>query len=60
MIVHITLPEDWAEARRTGRYAVSTRGGRVWGTGGAEADAAARPGLVKLPCRQGYLTVMLA
>lgn len=26
MIVHITLPADWAEARRTGRYAVSTRG----------------------------------
>lgn len=49
MILHITLPEDWAEARRTGRYAVSTRGGRVWGTGGAEADAAARPGLVNLP-----------
>ncbi|MGS7220751.1 GNAT family N-acetyltransferase [Micrococcus luteus] len=26
MILHITLPEDWAEARRTGRYAPSTRG----------------------------------
>ncbi|MDO4239753.1 DUF952 domain-containing protein [Micrococcus sp.] len=26
MILHISLSEDWAEARRTGRYAVSTRG----------------------------------
>lgn len=26
MILHITLPEDWAQARRTGRYTVSTRG----------------------------------
>lgn len=25
MILHITLPEDWAEARRTGRYTASTR-----------------------------------
>ena len=29
MILHITLPEDWAEARRTGRYAPSTRGSVV-------------------------------
>ncbi|MGC5048366.1 DUF952 domain-containing protein [Micrococcus porci] len=26
MILHITLPEDWAQARRMGRYTASTRG----------------------------------
>ena len=29
MILHITLPEDWAAARRTGRYTASTRGASI-------------------------------
>lgn len=29
MILHITLPEDWAAARESGQYAASTRGATI-------------------------------
>ena len=47
MILHITLPEDWAAARRTGRYTASTRGASIDDVGFLHAsDDAAQVGMV--------------
>ena len=47
MILHITLPEDWAAARRTGRYTASTRGASIDDVGFLHAsDDAAQVGVV--------------
>ena len=43
MILHIALPEDWAAARRTGRYTASTRGASIGDVGFLHAsDTAAQ------------------
>lgn len=42
MILHITLPEDWAGARRTGRYTASTRGATFFEVGFLHASEDAR------------------
>lgn len=46
MILHITLPEDWAEARRTGRYTASTRGATFPEVGFLHASEDARQAAV--------------
>ncbi|MBD4430071.1 DUF952 domain-containing protein, partial [Xanthomonas citri pv. citri] len=47
MILHITLPEDWAAARRIGRYTASTRGASIDDVGFLHAsDDAAQVGVV--------------